>query len=157
SAPPDQPGPDGAGIQANKAEQGVSTDSPRDRRFFGPQRVVPREAAAALCRSASPAVTKDAGEVPTNRCPVSRSREAIIPLQRSPFMHRSACLLAALLFGGGYASASAQDKTAASPKKPPPGVYAVLREGLKEKDVLPLKDGELLVVYRHRYLTKEDK
>jgi preprotein translocase subunit SecD len=36
-------------------------------------------------------------------------------------------------------------------------VYAVLREGPKEKDVLPLKDGEVLVVDRHRYLKKEDE
>ena len=72
-------------------------------------------------------------------------------------MHRSACVLAALLFGGGYASASAQDKATASPKKPPPGVYAVLLESLNEKDVLPLKDGEVLVLHRHRYLKKEDK
>jgi preprotein translocase subunit SecD len=72
-------------------------------------------------------------------------------------MHRSACVFAALVFGAGSASASAQDKTPASPKHPPTGVYAVLRESLKEKDVLPLKDGEVLVVHRHRYLKKDDQ
>jgi hypothetical protein len=70
-------------------------------------------------------------------------------------MHRSAFVLGALLFGGGYAFASSQEKTPASPKPPPTGVYAVLRESLKEKDVLPLKDGEVLVVHRHRYLKKD--
>jgi preprotein translocase subunit SecD len=72
-------------------------------------------------------------------------------------MHRSACVLAALLIGGGYASSSAQDNAPASPKKTPTGVYAVLRDSLKEKEVLPLKDGEMLVVHRHRYLKTEDK
>jgi hypothetical protein len=37
------------------------------------------------------------------------------------------------------------------------GVYAVLRDSVKEKDVLPLKDGEVLVVNHHRYLKKDDK
>jgi preprotein translocase subunit SecD len=45
----------------------------------------------------------------------------------------------------------------AEDKKLPDGVYAVLREGLKEKDVLPLKDGEALAVHRHRYLKDGDK
>jgi hypothetical protein len=40
---------------------------------------------------------------------------------------------------------------------PRDGVYAVLRESLLEKDVLPLKDGEVLVVHHHRYLKKDDK
>jgi hypothetical protein len=72
-------------------------------------------------------------------------------------MRRSVCLLAALLFTGSNAPAWAQDKTPVSPKKLPDGVYAVLRDSLEEKDVLPLKDGEVLVVHRHRYLTKVDK
>jgi preprotein translocase subunit SecD len=37
------------------------------------------------------------------------------------------------------------------------GLYAVLRDSLQEKDVLPLKDGEVLVVHHHRYLKKDDK
>src|SRR5438105_2101668 len=32
------------------------------------------------------------------------------------------------------------------------GVYAVQRDALAEKEVLPLKDGEVLLVHRHRYL-----
>jgi preprotein translocase subunit SecD len=72
-------------------------------------------------------------------------------------MRRSTRLLAALLLIGSYAIGWAQDKTPQSPKKLPDGVYAVLRESLKEKDVLPLKDGESLIVHRHRYLKKDDK
>src|SRR5262245_57969436 len=72
-------------------------------------------------------------------------------------MVRSACFLVALLFIGTYAPASAQDSKQESPKKVPDGVYAVLRESLQEKDVLPLKDSEVLVVHRHRYLKSDDK
>ena len=72
-------------------------------------------------------------------------------------MRRSARLLAALLFIGSNALVWGQDKTPKSAKKPPDGVYAVLRESLQEKDVLPLKGGELLVVHRHRYLKKDDR
>jgi preprotein translocase subunit SecD len=72
-------------------------------------------------------------------------------------MHRSACLVAAVLLLGGGASAMARDKKPESAKKLPDGVYAVLRDSDKEKDVLPLKDGEALAVNRHRYLKKGDK
>jgi preprotein translocase subunit SecD len=72
-------------------------------------------------------------------------------------MRRSLCLLAALLVVGSSAPASAQDKKQESSKKLPDGVYAVLRESLKEADVLPLKDGEVVAVHRHRYLKKDDQ
>jgi preprotein translocase subunit SecD len=72
-------------------------------------------------------------------------------------MRRSACLLAALLVIGSYARTWGQDKKQESPKKLPDGVYAVLRESLKETDVLPLKGGEVMVVHRHRYLKKDEK
>jgi preprotein translocase subunit SecD len=72
-------------------------------------------------------------------------------------MKPSACVLAALVFCGGHAALSAQDKAPAVSKKLPPGVYRVLRESLKEKDVQPLKDGEVLLVNRHRYLKKDDQ
>lgn len=72
-------------------------------------------------------------------------------------MRRCAGLVAALLVIGSHALASAQDKKQDSPNKLPDGVYAVLRESLKENDVLPLKDDEVLVVHRHRYLKKDDK
>jgi uncharacterized protein (TIGR03067 family) len=71
-------------------------------------------------------------------------------------MGRSACFLAALLVIGSYAPAWGQDGKL-SHKKVPDGVYAVLRESHQEKDVLPLKDGEVLVVHRHRYLKTDDK
>lgn len=54
-------------------------------------------------------------------------------------MRRSVCFLAAWFFLGGYDPEWPQDKTPPSPKKVPDGVHAVLREGLKEKKVLPLK------------------
>jgi len=41
-------------------------------------------------------------------------------------------------------------------KKLADGVYSVLRDSDKEKEVLPLKDGEALVVHRHRYLKKDE-
>lgn len=63
-------------------------------------------------------------------------------------MRSSVCLLAAVF---AAAPALAQDKPDA-PKKMPDGVYAVQRDGTSEKDVLPLKDGEALVVNRHRYV-----
>ena len=64
-------------------------------------------------------------------------------------MSRSACALVVALSLGGQALAE--------DKKLPDGVYAVLREGPKEKDVLPLKSGEALAVHRHRYLKDGDK
>jgi preprotein translocase subunit SecD len=48
-----------------------------------------------------------------------------------------------------------QDEAARARKQIPDGVYAVQRDSLKEKDVLPLKDGEAMVVNRHRYLKKD--
>src|SRR5215470_11277768 len=72
-------------------------------------------------------------------------------------MRRTVCFLAAWCFIGSYALAWSQDKTPQPPKKVPDGVYAVLRESLKEKDVLPLKEGEVLVVHDARYLKKEEK
>ncbi len=65
-------------------------------------------------------------------------------------MSRSICLLATMLFLGGHAATWSQDKVPR--KKVPDGVYAVQRDGLKEKDLLPLKDGEVLVVNHHRYV-----
>jgi preprotein translocase subunit SecD len=70
-------------------------------------------------------------------------------------MHRFPCILAALVIISNFLPASGQDKT--SPNKLADGVYAVLRESLKEKDLLPLKDGEALIVHRHRYLKKDDR
>lgn len=72
-------------------------------------------------------------------------------------MCRSACVLAALIFGSSCIPASAQDKPPAPPKKLPAGVYVVLRENPNEKEVLPLKDGEALVVNHHRYVKKDDR
>src|SRR5262249_7113878 len=66
------------------------------------------------------------------------------------------CLLAALLVVG-IPAVWGQDKAPVAPRKLPDGVYAVLRHSLKEKEVLPLKDNEALVVYRHRYAPKGDK
>jgi preprotein translocase subunit SecD len=67
-------------------------------------------------------------------------------------MSRSACLLAALLALGSLPPAWSADKP---PGKTPDGVYAVVRDSLDRKDVLPLKDGEVLLVNRHRYVKKD--
>jgi preprotein translocase subunit SecD len=72
-------------------------------------------------------------------------------------MSRSVWYLAVLFFLGSYALAWPEDETPQPPKKVSDGVYAVLRESLKEKDVLPLKEGEVLVVHEARYLKKEEK
>ena len=72
-------------------------------------------------------------------------------------MRRSICLLAILLFISSAGGVWPQDKTADGRKKLPDGFYAVQRESLKEKDLLPLKDGEVLLVNRHRYLKKDEK
>jgi hypothetical protein len=66
-------------------------------------------------------------------------------------MNRSACALATVLLLGGHAAAKAQDRAEPPRTKLPDGVYAVRRDGAAEKDVLPLKDGEVLAVNRHRY------
>ncbi len=69
-------------------------------------------------------------------------------------MRRVAPVFTALILLGTQASVRSDEKPA---KKAPDGVYAVLRESQKEKDVLPLKEGEALVVNRHRYLKDADK
>jgi hypothetical protein len=71
-------------------------------------------------------------------------------------MGRSLRLLTALLVVGVGVPAPAQDRNPGSSTKLPDGVYAVLREGGKESDVLPLKDGEALAVDRHRYQRAAD-
>jgi preprotein translocase subunit SecD len=70
-------------------------------------------------------------------------------------MRRQVCLLVALFFLGSSASVWPQDKPPPA-RKLPDGVYAVERESLKEKELLPLKDGEVLVVNRYRYLKKDE-
>src|SRR5437879_5043490 len=50
-----------------------------------------------------------------------------------------------------------QAKTPASPTKLPDGVYAVQRDSLQEKDVRPLKEGELLLIDHHRYVKGSEK
>jgi hypothetical protein len=70
-------------------------------------------------------------------------------------MNRCACLLALALWFPGQALVSAQDK-AAPETKPADGVYAVVRDSLKKKDVLPLGKGEVLVDHNHRYVKSKD-
>jgi preprotein translocase subunit SecD len=76
-------------------------------------------------------------------------------LQRSDFMSRLAWLSFTVLFCGGHVALWPQDNALASGKKLADGVYAVLRDSLKEKDVLPLKNNETLAVHNHRYLKKD--
>jgi preprotein translocase subunit SecD len=72
-------------------------------------------------------------------------------------MRRSVRFLVAWFFIGIAALAWPQDTTPQPPKKVPDGVYAVLRESLKEKEVLPLKEGEVLEVHHARYLKRDEK
>jgi preprotein translocase subunit SecD len=72
-------------------------------------------------------------------------------------MYRFSCPLATWLIVGSTSVAWGQDKTPQAPNKLPDGVYEVLRDSLKEKGVLPLKDGEVLVVQHHRYSKPDAK
>ena len=72
-------------------------------------------------------------------------------------MRRATCLLATVLIVTGPAAVWPQETTPAASKKLSDGIYAVQRESLKEKDLLPLQDGEVLLVNRNRYSTKDDK
>jgi preprotein translocase subunit SecD len=72
-------------------------------------------------------------------------------------MSRSARPVVALtLLGilGSQAAVWPQDKASSSRKALTDGVYAVRRESPQEKEVLPLKVGEVLAVHNHRYLKK---
>jgi hypothetical protein len=70
-------------------------------------------------------------------------------------MRPPVCLLAAALAVSGPLPARSQEPLPAP--HPADGVYAVQRDGLQEKEVLPLRDGEVLLTHRHRYLTKDAK
>ena len=72
-------------------------------------------------------------------------------------MRRAACLLAALLVVISHPPGWAGDQAPPSARKLPDGVYAVRREGLDEKDVWPLKGGEVLAVHRHRHVKTDGK
>jgi preprotein translocase subunit SecD len=71
-------------------------------------------------------------------------------------MHQPACLLTTFLLAAASAAAYSDGTAPESPRKLPDGVYAVLRDAAKEKDVRPLKDGEVLINYRPRFLKKDD-
>jgi preprotein translocase subunit SecD len=71
-------------------------------------------------------------------------------------MSRSACLLAPVFVLVSQSAGWCQDRPPAAGKKVPAGVYAVQRDSVKKKDVLPLKDGEVLVVNHYRYEKKGD-
>jgi preprotein translocase subunit SecD len=71
-------------------------------------------------------------------------------------MRRCTCLLATMFFIG-LSSGWSQDAKPATPQKLADGVYAVRRDSLQEKEVLPLKESEVLVVHRHRYAKKDQE
>jgi hypothetical protein len=70
-------------------------------------------------------------------------------------MNRRTCLVTAMLLVGSQSQAWSQDKEPPA-KKLPDGIYAVQRDSLKEKELLPLKQNEELIVNRHRYQKKDD-
>jgi hypothetical protein len=72
-------------------------------------------------------------------------------------MTRVACSVSTLLIASICCTTWAQNTAPQPTKKLPDGVYEVLRDSLKEKDVLPLKPGEVLAVNRHRYAKQTDK
>ena len=72
-------------------------------------------------------------------------------------MIRFALIFVVMIFLGSQSAMWAQIEVPASRKKLPDGVYAVQRASLKEGDLLPLKDNEVLAIHHHRYLKKEEK
>ena len=66
------------------------------------------------------------------------------------------CLFAAAVEKEVNGDEPTQEKAPPAAKTLADGVYLVLRDGSKEKDVLPIKDGETLLVDRHRYLGKSN-
>jgi preprotein translocase subunit SecD len=72
-------------------------------------------------------------------------------------MNRRAFLLSAALVASSQAIASDSDSGSSPSKKIADGVYAVLRSGDKEKDLLPLKDGESMTIDRQRYQKVDGK
>ncbi len=71
-------------------------------------------------------------------------------------MTPSRWLLAGLVLLVGQALARSEGPAPASPPGPADGVYEVRRDGAREKDVLPLREGEAVVVDRHPYAKKDE-
>jgi preprotein translocase subunit SecD len=72
-------------------------------------------------------------------------------------MYRLVCLVATIAVVGSCNILPAQEKKPEPAKKFADGVYAVLREGAAEKDLLPLKDREVLSVDRRLYEKEKDR
>src|SRR5262249_39356087 len=89
------------------------------------------------------------------RRPLATRRSPLSPGNRP--MSRPAYLLATRFLLCGHAAASPPDVAPASRARLPDGVYAVRRDGPREKDVLPLREGEVLAVDRHRYLNRGER
>ena len=66
-------------------------------------------------------------------------------------MRHFACIVAAAVLVGSCEHAWAEDKTP-PPKTIPDGIYAAVRVSANKEDVVPLKQGEVLMIDRHRYL-----
>jgi len=66
------------------------------------------------------------------------------------------CLFAAAVEKEVNGDEPTQEKAPPAVKKLADGVYLVLRDCNKEKDVLPIKDDETLLVDRHRYVGKDN-
>jgi preprotein translocase subunit SecD len=71
-------------------------------------------------------------------------------------MSRLACFVAIVVLFGSCALIKAQENKPEA-KKLANGVYVVLRDSAAEKDLLPLKDGEVLAIDRHLYAKIDDK
>jgi preprotein translocase subunit SecD len=71
-------------------------------------------------------------------------------------MRRSVVVLGTIILLTSHIAAWSQDKPPPARPEVRDGAYAVVRHSLQEKDVLPLADGEVLLVDRHRYAKKDE-
>src|SRR5580704_15191200 len=97
---------------------------------------------------------KGASEIPSLRRPLAVKRSLFS--KESSMRHSTTCSLAVAILVCAPAFARPEDQKPEPSKRSPSGVYAVLRDGLEGKDVLPLKDDEMLVVDRHRYVKTDE-
>jgi preprotein translocase subunit SecD len=63
----------------------------------------------------------------------------------------TSCLAVGLILLGGAVGRAPEGQGARPPAKLADGVYAVQRDSLKEKDLLPVQEDEVLLTDRHRY------
>src|SRR5262249_38477960 len=109
----------------------------------------------ALLNSPSIQVSSETGnENSAPRRPFARKQISLAPESK---MSRSAWFLGMMLLVGSQTTLFPEEKRPTPVKPLPDGVYAVERDNIQKKAVLPLKKGEALLVHQHRYLQKGAK